>query len=156
MSLLQAHMDAPILRAHRELIPRDDRRVGRDHMIRSSPPASYKLSETKEDASDGTLAGRNEEDARERSSLNVQPDTIVAKQRQTPPTAHHPYLRPATLPVYKGRALKEDTSSGEVRYIDEAAIFVGRLVKTIETKETLLRRFERYGKIVSPSPNPEA
>ena len=53
------------------------------------------------------------------------------------------------LPIYKGRALKEITSDGEVRYIDEAAIFVGRLVKTAETKDTLLRRFQLYGKIVS-------
>ncbi len=66
----------------------------------------------------------------------------------TPPS-YHPFLRRALVPIYKGRALKEDTSTGEVRYIDESAIFIGRLVKTLETKETLLRRFERYGKIVS-------
>ena len=62
----------------------------------------------------------------------------------------HPYLRRAVLSVYRGRALKEESSSsGERKYVDEAAVFVGRLVKTAETKESLLERFERYGKIVS-------
>ena len=54
------------------------------------------------------------------------------------------------IPVYKGRALKEEPQSdGSVRYTDDAAIFIGRLVKTQETKESLFRRFERYGNIVS-------
>jgi hypothetical protein len=42
-------------------------------------------------------------------------------------------------------------SSGDVRYIDRAAIFVGRLVKGQETRESLLTRFTRYGRVVSGS-----
>ena len=64
-----------------------------------------------------------------------------------PPT-HHSSLRRALVPTYKGRVLREDMSTGEARYIDDAAVFVGRLIKAAETRETLFRRFERYGKIV--------
>lgn len=38
---------------------------------------------------------------------------------------------------------------GVTRYIDEAAVFVGRLVKEKETEATLLQRFQKYGNVVS-------
>lgn len=45
--------------------------------------------------------------------------------------------------------MREEVEDGVSRYIDDAAVFVGRLVKTQETQLTLFKRFERYGKIVS-------
>ena len=62
----------------------------------------------------------------------------------------HPFLRPALLHTYKSRVLVEQEIDGELQYIDRAAIFVGRLVKTQETRESLLKRFAKYGKMVSP------
>lgn len=41
---------------------------------------------------------------------------------------------------------------GEVIYVDRAAVFVGRIAKGVETQDTLLQRFARYGKVVSNSP----
>nr|XP_031859605.1 uncharacterized protein CI109_004880 [Kwoniella shandongensis]KAA5526677.1 hypothetical protein CI109_004880 [Kwoniella shandongensis] len=58
---------------------------------------------------------------------------------------NHPHLRRAVVHTYRGRVLTEDLTSDEPRYIDERAIFVGRLNKELETQLTLLRRFERYG-----------
>ena len=62
----------------------------------------------------------------------------------------YPQLRRTILHTYKCRMLEELVSDdGEVVYIDKAAIYIGRLAKNSETKETLLKSFERYGKIVS-------
>jgi hypothetical protein len=61
----------------------------------------------------------------------------------------YPGLIKRVIPTYKGRSLREDSSTGETKYYDECAVFVGRLVKGQETELTLLRRFARYGDIVS-------
>lgn len=76
---------------------------------------------------------------------------IPSHQTESPIMApsYHPFLYKALVPIYKGRTLKEITSDGEARFIDQAAVFVGRLVKTVESKETLFRRFRRYGRIVN-------
>lgn len=65
------------------------------------------------------------------------------------PTPTHPHLRRALLHTYRGRPLIEDNSTGETKFLDESAIFVGRLNKRMETYATLYKRFEKYGKIVS-------
>jgi hypothetical protein len=51
--------------------------------------------------------------------------------------------------MYKNRILREDLSTGEAQFYDDAAVFVGRIVKEVETDITLLRRFSKYGPIVS-------
>ncbi|OCF31312.1 hypothetical protein I316_07098 [Kwoniella heveanensis BCC8398] len=66
----------------------------------------------------------------------------------------HPLLRRQLIHTYRGRVLVEDLSSGEPKYIDERAVFVGRLVKGSETSATLLKRFEKYGRICSIEYNP--
>lgn len=65
------------------------------------------------------------------------------------PSPAHPHLRRALLHTYRGRPLIEDNSAGETKFLDESAIFVGRLNKRMETYATLYKRFEKYGKIVS-------
>jgi hypothetical protein len=54
--------------------------------------------------------------------------------------------------TYRGRLLREEVTGAGSRFIDDAAIFVGRLVKNQETQLTLLKRFERYGRIVGTVP----
>lgn len=50
--------------------------------------------------------------------------------------------------------------NGVKRYIDQSAVFVGRLVKEVETEQSLLERFSQYGPVVShshhhqPTPHP--
>ncbi|KIR29719.1 hypothetical protein I309_01204 [Cryptococcus deuterogattii LA55] len=68
----------------------------------------------------------------------------------------HPHLRRALLHTYRGRPLIEDTSTGETKFLDESAIFVGRLNKRMETYATLYKRFEKYGKICYMEFNPKA
>lgn len=63
--------------------------------------------------------------------------------------AQYPHLVRSLVPTYRGRQLREEVQDGVSRYIDDAAVFVGRLSKTQETQLTLFKRFERYGKIVS-------
>jgi hypothetical protein len=53
------------------------------------------------------------------------------------------------VPTYKGRLLRQDLSSGEPKYYDECAVFVGRLVKGQESEGSLLKRFSKYGEVVS-------
>lgn len=65
------------------------------------------------------------------------------------PSPTHPHLRRTLLHTYRGRPLIEDNSTGETKFLDESAIFVGRLNKRMETYATLYKRFEKYGKIVS-------
>ncbi|KAL7423191.1 hypothetical protein Q5752_002491 [Cryptotrichosporon argae] len=78
------------------------------------------------------------------------------------PTLHttfdprYPHLRKAVIHTYKGRILREDTSAGVIRYIDDSAVFVGRLVKGQETTSTLLQRFGRYGRVNNLEYNPSA
>ena len=60
-------------------------------------------------------------------------------------------LTKTLAPTYKGRLLKEERSEGGSRFVDECAIFVGRLVKGVETEFTLLDRFAKYGRIVCSS-----
>ncbi|WWC88819.1 uncharacterized protein L201_003732 [Kwoniella dendrophila CBS 6074] len=67
---------------------------------------------------------------------------------------NHPHLRRMIIHTYKGRPLVEDTSSGQPKYVDDRAIFVGKLVKHAETGATLLKRFERYGRISTIEYNP--
>lgn len=65
----------------------------------------------------------------------------------------HPFLTKSTLFTYKGRVLEQSMGQdGEVIYVDRAAVFVGRIAKGVETQNTLLQRFARYGKVVSNSP----
>ncbi|WRT67642.1 uncharacterized protein IL334_004614 [Kwoniella shivajii] len=69
---------------------------------------------------------------------------------------NHPHLRRSLVHTYKGRPLIEDITSSEPKYIDERAVFVGKLVKTSETGSTLFNRFEKYGKIATIEYNPQA
>ncbi|WWD04716.1 hypothetical protein V865_002787 [Kwoniella europaea PYCC6329] len=74
-----------------------------------------------------------------------------------PPSGYspnHPNLRRTILHTYKGRPLIQDMSSDEERFIDERAIFVGRLVKHVETSATLLKRFNKYGTVSTIEYNP--
>jgi hypothetical protein len=64
-------------------------------------------------------------------------------------------LTKTLAPTYKGRVLKEERSDGGSRFVDECAIFVGRLVKGVETEFTLLDRFAKYGRIVSHLRRPQ-
>ncbi|GMK57379.1 hypothetical protein CspeluHIS016_0402130 [Cutaneotrichosporon spelunceum] len=59
------------------------------------------------------------------------------------------------VPMYRGRQLREEIDGGESRFVDDAAIFVGHLVKEKETQLTLLKRFERYGRITAIEYNPQ-
>lgn len=61
----------------------------------------------------------------------------------------YPHLRKRIIPMYRGRTLREDLSEENPRFFDDAAVFVGRLVKEQETEESLFRRFSRYGQVVS-------
>ncbi|WOO77702.1 uncharacterized protein LOC62_01G001264 [Vanrija pseudolonga] len=81
-------------------------------------------------------------------------DTGVKTPSPSSPEFIHPHLRAQVLPTYKGRLLREEYVDGEPKYFDDAAIFVGRLVKNQETHLSLLKRFERYGKIVTIEYNP--
>lgn len=72
----------------------------------------------------------------------------------TPPanavlSSDYPYLTRVIAPTYRGRLLKPEIIKGEIKYIDESAVFVGRLVKEQETDATLLKRFSKYGRVVS-------
>ncbi|WVW84507.1 hypothetical protein I302_106541 [Kwoniella bestiolae CBS 10118] len=87
----------------------------------------------------------------------VTPINQPVPQYAYPPSGYsptHPSLRRTFLHTYKGRPLVQDVLSMEERYIDERAIFVGRLVKNAETSATLLTRFGRYGNISSIEYNP--
>ncbi|BEJ17110.1 hypothetical protein CspHIS471_0605110 [Cutaneotrichosporon sp. HIS471] len=58
------------------------------------------------------------------------------------------------VPMYRGRLLREEIINGQSRFVDDAAIFVGRITKEQETQLTLLKRFERYGRIAAIEYNP--
>ncbi|ORY31414.1 hypothetical protein BCR39DRAFT_465791 [Naematelia encephala] len=72
----------------------------------------------------------------------------------TTPDRYHPSLRRVLMYTYKGRRLEERMVNGEPKYFDRAAVFVGRLVKEQETKETLFHRFRKYGAINDIEYNP--
>ncbi|OXG50230.1 hypothetical protein J010_03002 [Cryptococcus neoformans] len=72
------------------------------------------------------------------------------------PSATHPHLRRTLMHTYRGRPLIEDNSTGETKFLDESAIFVGRLNKRMETYATLYKRFQKYGKICNMEFNPKA
>lgn len=72
------------------------------------------------------------------------------------PSPTHPHLRRTLIHTYRGRPLIEDNSTGETKFLDESAIFVGRLNKRMETYATLYKRFEKYGKICNMEFNPKA
>lgn len=61
----------------------------------------------------------------------------------------YPHLRKRIIPIYRGRTLREDLSGETPSYVDDAAVFAGRIVKESETEHTLFERFSRYGQIVS-------
>ncbi|OCF62343.1 hypothetical protein L486_02011 [Kwoniella mangroviensis CBS 10435] len=92
-----------------------------------------------------------------REGPTVTPLSQPIPQYAYPPSGYspnHPNLRRTILHTYKGRPLIHDMSSDEERFIDERAIFVGRLVKQVETSATLLKRFSRYGTISTIEYNP--
>lgn len=62
---------------------------------------------------------------------------------------HYPQLRKQVIPTYRGRTLREDLTGETPRFFDDAAVFAGRIVKEMETEQTLYQRFSRYGQIVS-------
>nr|XP_018262528.1 uncharacterized protein I303_05545 [Kwoniella dejecticola CBS 10117]OBR84686.1 hypothetical protein I303_05545 [Kwoniella dejecticola CBS 10117] len=66
----------------------------------------------------------------------------------------HPQLRRSIVHTYKGRSLVQNPSTGA--FIDQSAVFVGRLNRNAEKPNTLLRRFERYGRITDIEFNPIA
>lgn len=57
-------------------------------------------------------------------------------------------LTKTLVPTYRGRLLTEERGDRGSRFIDECAVFVGRLVKGVETQLTLHERFAKYGRIV--------
>lgn len=81
-------------------------------------------------------------------TLDVTPQYPASHHTQGP-EHYHPSLTRALIPTYKGRRLEELIVDGQARFVDKAAIFVGRLVKLQETKDSLFHRFTRYGNIVS-------
>ena len=112
-----------------------------------SPPPQSPPNDSVSTEPETISPGSEEQVPPSQASAGVEEESVPGTPTTPPP--HHPLLRKALVPLYKGRALTEDSSSGENRFIDNAAIFVGRLVKTLETKNSLFGRFERYGKIVS-------
>lgn len=72
-------------------------------------------------------------------------------QHQSPEAAEivFPNLTRKVVLTYRGRQLREEIVEGTARYIDDAAIFISHLDKEKETELTLLKRFERYGRVVS-------
>lgn len=91
------------------------------------------------------------------SNVSQTPSAVKAAEAAPPSESqfslsmesNHPGLVRTLVLTYRGRQLREEIKDGASRYIDDAAIFVGRLVKGRETEFTLLKRFERYGNIVS-------
>lgn len=66
-------------------------------------------------------------------------------------SSEYAHLRKLLAPTYRGRLLKEVHASGDgqTRYIDESAVFVGRVVKERESEVSLFQRFAKYGPVVS-------
>lgn len=63
--------------------------------------------------------------------------------------SEYPHLRKLLAPTYRGRLLTEEKlGDGEVRYTDQSAVFVGRVVKEQESDASLFQRFAKYGPIV--------
>lgn len=94
------------------------------------------------------------------SDTQVKMEPLTPRQEESPifanvntPNGMHdptyPHLRRFLVHTYRGRTLREDMTTGEPRYFDDSAIFVGKLVKQHETVQTLFERFARYGNIVS-------
>ncbi|WVQ80545.1 hypothetical protein IAT38_002650 [Cryptococcus sp. DSM 104549] len=101
------------------------------------------------------------------TTVNVDPPTPTPRTPPPPPQAqarddpeaaipgkifnspNHPHLRRTMMHTYRGRpvSVSTDPETGESRYTDEAAVFVGRLAKSAETEATIFRRFSKYGKI---------
>ncbi|TYJ53675.1 hypothetical protein B9479_005701 [Cryptococcus floricola] len=70
------------------------------------------------------------------------------------PSQTHPTLRRALLHSYRGRTLVQDNTSGEARFLDESAVFVGRVNKDMESNASLQTRFGKYGRIICLEFNP--
>lgn len=87
------------------------------------------------------------------ANANVAAATAAAAlQTDLPPIPDggpHPHLRRQLVLMHRGRLLREEFIEGQPRYIDDAAIFVSRLVRDSETIHTLHRRFAAYGAIVT-------
>ncbi|WVQ72880.1 hypothetical protein IAR50_002441 [Cryptococcus sp. DSM 104548] len=66
----------------------------------------------------------------------------------------HPTPRRALVHSSRGRTLVQDNSTGEARFLDECAVFVGRVNKDLESNESLQKRFEKYGRIMCLEFNP--
>lgn len=66
--------------------------------------------------------------------------------------SRYPHLRKVLIPTYRGRTLREDLAEDRPRWFDDAAVFVGRLVKGQETEISLFNRFSQYGQMVSSKP----
>lgn len=58
-----------------------------------------------------------------------------------------PNLKRRILPTYRGRPVRTDTWLGYRRFYDDSAVFVGG-VPLHETKQNLLERFSKHGKVV--------
>ena len=94
---------------------------------------------------------------------SVKSGTVQTKSKSIPPMtpphspelqtrdlpSEYPHLRKALVPTYRGRLLKIEVVDGVKRYVDESSVFIGRLVKDIETEITLFERFGQYGPVVS-------
>ncbi|ODN74558.1 hypothetical protein L202_06925 [Cryptococcus amylolentus CBS 6039] len=70
------------------------------------------------------------------------------------PSPTHPTLRRALWHSYRGRTLVQDNASGEARFLDESAVFVGRVNKDMESNASLQTRFGKYGRIICLEFNP--
>lgn len=87
------------------------------------------------------------QDAVPANSNGISPPVSPLSARSLP--CEYPGLTKSLAPTYRGRLLKEELVNGTSRFTDESAIFVGRLVKEVETQFSLLERFAKYGRIVS-------
>jgi hypothetical protein len=138
-------LKSPLTRLEKHL----DCTIARDGVI---PPSVHEQSESST-ASIGQ-SGKSEADGSVAKDGTSPPDEPSVTDPSATPIGdssdpHYPGLIKRVIPTYKGRSLREETSTGDTKYYDECAVFVGRLAKGQETELTLWRRFARYGDIVS-------
>lgn len=81
--------------------------------------------------------------------LNPYSQSAALQQFQIVSNYGYPTLIRQVVLTYQGRRLREEIVDGTIRYVDDAGVFIGGLVREQETDLSLLKRFEQYGKIVS-------
>jgi hypothetical protein len=109
-----------------------------------SPTDSHPLSQLGEGEAEPVL----------KRTVLVPPPSLPTKPVDGPLLEDYSHLERKVVLTYRGRLIREELDDGQARYIDDAAIFVGRLVKEQENTLSLLKRFENYGKVVSEGVDP--